>query len=436
MEAEVPQVPHATEDQVQAQLSQMAAAFAKGQTMQEGEQGGQQYEAKPGQEVFVKQLHEAKAKGNVESRMPVFQRFSKWLAKHPDQAALYRDQGSNSAKKAFRMKWTDNQIAEHAVLRRSKLELLQEEVGEKGVYMHYDKVIVEEGGKDCPGAITRATNYCAYCISVGWPMIEFNPMKGCMEVLYFSKVRSSFFKREWGLLREETTVIPGPDAQAARPESSPTSSNEPKVQGSPARLQRKNAVLPLPEPESAGSKRPATNDEDPPRRPKAKATAGNKKAKTAADEGLKQACASRTRYARIKQQHQTIIWNISHNDSYSWANNDQVKGHHERLMAAIDQAFDVSPFVRQFMNSMGASLQQSYSPDDFNKLLELTNCGAITGALDAADDEQKRFNRMHKASVGTTKAGKGGVLASPRSLEPERMRHNKQHKRHTYTQLQ
>ena len=61
-------------------------------------------------------------------------------------------------KKAFRMAWAQQELQGKVTIRRSKKEVLEEKVGQRGIYMAIDRVAVAEGGLENPHAWRRAKN--------------------------------------------------------------------------------------------------------------------------------------------------------------------------------------------------------------------------------------------------------------------------------------
>ena len=125
--------------------------------------------------------HFCSGKGDVELRGGLGQRFAAHLREHADAASTYASfrcqKGSREAKKAFRVQWAQSELQSRVVLRRSKLEVLEEMVGHKGVYMAFDRICVVEGELDNPHAVRRAKAYTMHCVSKGAPFVEWNAMK-------------------------------------------------------------------------------------------------------------------------------------------------------------------------------------------------------------------------------------------------------------------
>ena len=150
---------------------------------------------------------------DVNLREGLGQKFKAFLKGNPDQDKLYNSTtgavGSRDMKKQFRLRWAQTQLNAVTKVIRSKRECLEEQMGEQGVYLAFDRIVIEEGGFQSLGAIQRAVAYTRNAMKAGFPFIEYNAWKEATEILYFRKVRNSVFSNRWTLERSEEQVANG-----------------------------------------------------------------------------------------------------------------------------------------------------------------------------------------------------------------------------------
>lgn len=165
--------------------------------------------SKPGQEDAVASLRQALDQGAVDPRSALGQKFNAWLREHEDQRHLYdslKGCGSNKAKQEFRLKWAKTELAGRITLRKSRLQTLEETLGERGVYMSFDRLVILEGGYGLPGAIARAAAYAAEAVSRGEPYISWNSWKRTTEILVFEKIRDRTTTDSYQIERHPKTI--------------------------------------------------------------------------------------------------------------------------------------------------------------------------------------------------------------------------------------
>ena len=107
--------------------------------------------------------------------------------------------GSALRKRSFRLEWAEKRVLERTVFEKTKVEEVEQLHGEKGRYMAYDRIAVEEGGLSNPLACKRALNYVKACMDMGHPYVVYCSMKQSIEFLYFEKTQQNIYKKTWSL---------------------------------------------------------------------------------------------------------------------------------------------------------------------------------------------------------------------------------------------
>lgn len=166
----------------------------------------------PGNEKMVEELRACLQEGDVNPRSAWGQRFTAYLKANKEEAEKYNSKkgqsGANLEKKKFRLAWAKQELSSRVTLSKTRLQALEDIVGEQGKYAAFDRICVWEGGLDNPNAVRRATNYALEAIARGPPYVEFHTWKKETEILYFEKVRSSIFRDTFKLERHEVMAPP------------------------------------------------------------------------------------------------------------------------------------------------------------------------------------------------------------------------------------
>eukprot|EP00974_Lingulodinium_polyedra_P125698 11195467-Lingulodinium_polyedra.AAC.1 len=157
---------------------------------------------------LVGKLRDCLETGKLDPRSAVGQRFAAYLAK-PENSEFKAEYlklqgaGSTKAKQDFRLKWAEGQVMGITRVSKRKLEEVEEEQGEVGRYMAFDKLCVEEGGLANKEAVKRATAYAMECVRRGAPYLRFNSWKQCTELLVFESIYKSMHRKKHSMLKEE-----------------------------------------------------------------------------------------------------------------------------------------------------------------------------------------------------------------------------------------
>ena len=217
---------------------------------------------KPGNEHIVEQLRAAIQKGDLGPRSGQGQRFSQWLTQNPDKQEEYNSMngkpGVNQFKKDWRLKWAATDLAGRVIVKKTRRQILQAKVGEKGKYMAYDRIIVKEGGLGNPAATRRATNYVLAALERGPPFIEYNSWKKETEILCFEKIKDSVFKESWELSREQSAIIDSEQASSAAepPAITPAKRSKPSQPPVPTNTEPPPATPAEPQPKKTTPREP------------------------------------------------------------------------------------------------------------------------------------------------------------------------------------
>ena len=89
---------------------------------------------------------------------------------------------------------------------KTKSQESEQVLSEKGKYMAFDKMAVEEGGLNNILAVRRAASYCRSCLLEGSPFVIWNEMKESLVFLVFDKCHENIFRDKWALTQKEYSV--------------------------------------------------------------------------------------------------------------------------------------------------------------------------------------------------------------------------------------
>jgi len=346
-----------------------------------------------GCEVIVGQLRDALAKGDVDVRSSLGQKFAAHLkTSHESQkayAAFKGTSGATAAKKAFRLAWAQKEIQGKVVITKSKLEVLEDKVGHRGIYMAIDRVAVAEGGLENPHAWRRAKNYAMECLQRGPPFVEWNSMKQDTEVLYFEKIRDSIFSTSYTLERCESEVVQNQAAPAAVATSTkPTAAGAAAIDETPVKEVKVIA---------RGNKRgragePAVKKEVPVAK---KANDGEEgDVKKMKRDLLKKASDLKKRYHKAVSVQTSIDWNIKHDEKYCWANNPSQASRFKSAVDSLEEAIDADRCCRFFLTNEEEDVKKEWSEGLTSNLHKFAGV-ALSSAIEGLEKEQIRFNKMH-----------------------------------------
>ena len=316
-------------------------------------------EFKPGMQKQGLELLKCVEEGEVKTRTAAAQRFQGWLDNNEDEKLKYSNMtgkaGSKTMKANFRLTWAKMELQDKIVVRRSKKEILEEQLGEKGEYMAFDRIVIAEGGETSPAAVKRAVNYCKHAMAAGEPFLEYHEWKEATEILYFRKIRTSVFTTKWSLERvEEKEFKPmmklAGGASGPGAEMSAGGASEPGAEKSTrAKKSAGGASGPGAE-KSAGASEPGAEKPAPASQTKVPGAplqgsgslpaAGIAKASNsprAIVEPMKAANFLKSRVKKAEQSFRELMWNLENNPSYELVNTDKARQELKELKEELDE---------------------------------------------------------------------------------------------------
>ena len=386
-------------------IAEKAAAGVKDMTEQP------QVCAKPGMESVLAQFQAAVTAGNIDLRGSVGQRFTNQLKVDSRLRSDYEKEsgtGSTARRAAMRMRWATEVIEGMVTVTKTKQEMLEEEYGEEGRLMAFDKVCVAEGGLENVLAVQRATHYVAECLKRGFPFIQWHAWKRSVEFLYFEKTYRNIFRASIAMARVEKSEMTTQEAAAQRSaRETPQESQQPRLPlQAPSRTTTKAGSWSLgPDQEDKQGAQPAKKQRRGGKQavsasPAAKEGDGGGEDKKSMGKLVKDCKALKNLYGKVTSAQQRLEKQIKEDDCFAWANNEVLLGRFESCKQALETAMDKgkknSCFVWQSMRSLRQELGT-----DFQARAEAFL--QIRQAVKDMDREQQRFNEMHKANLNFSK---------------------------------